>query len=84
MTRRPGAGREGATERPLSCAAVALALSVAPNTVRHWCREGWLREHATLNPRGHYQIPRRVFEAILAGELVPPAPQRRGSASRAG
>lgn len=78
MTRRLGAGREGATERPLSCAAVALALSVAPNTVRHWCREGWLREHATLNPRGHYQIPRGVFEAILAGELAPPKPARRG------
>jgi len=45
---------------------------------RHWCREGWLRKHARVNEGGAYQIPRRVFDAILAGELVSPKPQRRG------
>lgn len=62
----------------LSCLAVARELGVAPNTVRHWCREGWLRPHAEVTAGGRYRIPRRVFEAILAGELFPPKPGRRG------
>jgi uncharacterized protein YjcR len=72
MTRRASAAAS------LSCAAMARELGVAPNTVRHWCREGWLRKHAKVTEGGSYQIPRRVFDAILAGELSPPKPQRRG------
>jgi len=37
-----------------------------------------LRKHAKVTEGGSYQIPRRVFDAILAGELSPPKPQRRG------
>lgn len=69
--------RASAATAPLSCGAVARELGVAPNTVRHWCREGWLRKHARVTEGGAYQIPRRVFDAILAGELSPSKPSRR-------
>jgi hypothetical protein len=73
MTRRASSATAS-----LSCAAAARELGVAPNTVRHGCREGWLRKHARVTESGSYRIPRRVFDAILAGELSPPKPQRRG------
>lgn len=64
----PSTGSRGA----LSCTAVAKELGVAPNTVRHWCREGWLRAHVEVTKGGHYRIPRRVFDTLLRGELGPP------------
>ncbi len=70
MTRRASAAAEA-----LSCGAVARELGVASNTVRHWCREGWLRQHVVVAADGRYQIPRRVLERMLAGELAPPKPK---------
>lgn len=62
----------GLSTRFLTCTALAQELGVAPNTVRHWCREGWLRAHAELTPGGHYRIPRCVLEALRTGEFAPP------------
>lgn len=73
MTRRASSAAAS-----LSCAAVAREIGVAPNTVRHWCREGWLRKHVEVTDGGYYRIPRRVFDRMLAGELVPPQSPRRG------
>lgn len=55
----------------MTCSAVARALGVAQNTVRHWCREGLLRDHAVRTPSGRYRVPRDVFDALLAGRPLP-------------
>lgn len=61
----------------LSCSDVARELGVAPTTVRHWCREGVLRGHSEQTAGGHYRVPRRVLDALLAGELPPPPEWKR-------
>lgn len=72
--RKPKGRRSYPPSELVGCTEAAHVLGLAPNTLRMWCREGFLMDHAVRLPNGYYRIPRAVVELLKQGRDLPPAP----------